>query len=115
MIILSEADSGVNMKEANPALHILSSGFHNYPEAVQEAVKLLPAEIPARRLGTESEVSAAVLFLLSPAAAYISGETIRVDGSMSLYRHSYILPEREPMPSFEGFHLAADLPGALSE
>src|SRR5690606_16434589 len=33
------------------------------------------------RLGTESEVSAAICFLLSPAAAFISGAVLRVDGA----------------------------------
>ena len=37
--------------------------------------------MPLRRLGTESEVSAAVVFLLSPAAAFISGACLRVDGA----------------------------------
>jgi hypothetical protein len=32
------------------------------------------------------QISAAVLFLLSPAAAFISGATLRVDGAASLYR-----------------------------
>lgn len=31
------------------------------------------------------QVSAAVCFLLSPAAAFISGETLKVDGAASLY------------------------------
>ena len=31
------------------------------------------------------QISAAVAFLLSPAAAYITGETIKVDGASSLY------------------------------
>ena len=37
--------------------------------------------VPLRRLGTESEVSAAIVFLLSPAAAFISGACLRVDGA----------------------------------
>lgn len=35
-----------------------------------------------------AQVSAAVCFLLSPAAAFINGETIRVDGAHSLYAPS---------------------------
>ena len=31
------------------------------------------------------QISAAVCFLLSPAAAFISGETLKVDGAASLY------------------------------
>jgi NAD(P)-dependent dehydrogenase (short-subunit alcohol dehydrogenase family) len=36
--------------------------------------------IPLRRLGHESDATAAALFLLSDAAAYISGEILHVDG-----------------------------------
>nr|XP_054749883.1 peroxisomal trans-2-enoyl-CoA reductase-like [Lytechinus pictus] len=45
----------------------------------------IPA-IPAKRLGMPEEVSATVTFLLSPAASYITGETIKVDGGSSLYK-----------------------------
>lgn len=39
---------------------------------------------PTSRYGTESEVSAAVAFLLSPAASYINGVNLEVDGGSSL-------------------------------
>ena len=42
----------------------------------------LAAQIPLGRLGTAGEVAAAVVFLASPAAAYITGETIHVNGGM---------------------------------
>jgi 3-oxoacyl-[acyl-carrier protein] reductase len=39
-------------------------------------------QIPAGRLGTPAEVAAAVLFLVSPQSAYITGETLHVNGGM---------------------------------
>jgi 3-oxoacyl-[acyl-carrier protein] reductase len=46
------------------------------PEAVMQAV-------PARRAGTPDEVAAAVRFLASDDAAYVTGTTLYVDGGMS--------------------------------
>jgi citronellol/citronellal dehydrogenase len=40
----------------------------------------LTSGIPLQRFGTEAEVSAAIVYLLSPAASYITGSCIRIDG-----------------------------------
>ena len=40
------------------------------------------AGIPAGRLGTPAEVAALVAFLVSPAAAYVSGTTVVIDGAL---------------------------------
>ncbi len=42
----------------------------------------LAAQIPLGRLGQPSDIAAAVCFLASPAAAWITGETIHVNGGM---------------------------------
>jgi len=39
--------------------------------------------IPARRLGTPQDVAYAVLFLVSPAAAYVTGQVLTVDGGLT--------------------------------
>lgn len=110
---LEWAASHVRVNAVAPGI-VLSSGMKNYPEPIQEALKLLPREIPAGRFGTESEVAAAIVFLLSPGAAYITGETIRVDGASSLYRRTFPIPEHPAMPAFAGFHRPADLPPGLA-
>jgi 3-oxoacyl-[acyl-carrier protein] reductase len=46
---------------------------------VEEAKK----RIPAKRLGTPQDVAAAVLYLASPAAAYITGQVLTIDGGMT--------------------------------
>jgi len=48
----------------------------------EEQRAALLRQIPAGRLGTPAEVAAAVLFLVSPQAAYITGETLHVNGGM---------------------------------
>ena len=59
------------------------------------------------RLGTESEVSAAIVFLLSPAAAFISGSCLRVDGAVpNAKRVADKIGSGKATEAFEGFHLA---------
>jgi len=47
-----------------------------------EQREALLKQIPMARLGTPDDVAAAVLFLASPQAAYITGETLHVNGGM---------------------------------
>jgi 3-oxoacyl-[acyl-carrier protein] reductase len=48
----------------------------------EEQRAALLQQIPLGRLGTPAEVAAAVLFLVSPQSAYITGETLHVNGGM---------------------------------
>ncbi|MGB3618799.1 MAG: SDR family oxidoreductase [Catalinimonas sp.] len=48
--------------------------------APDEMVRRMEASIPARRFATPAEVAAAVVFLASPAAAYVNGINLPVDG-----------------------------------
>jgi citronellol/citronellal dehydrogenase len=90
---------------------IASSGMDHYPEAMAEHIRALPKKVPLGRLGTESEVSAAVVFLLSPAAAFISGSCLRVDGAVPNAKRVWDHPigsdsARGMTEPFDGFHLA---------
>jgi 3-oxoacyl-[acyl-carrier protein] reductase len=51
------------------------------PDKLREA---LTGAIPLRRFGATDELAGVVSFLLSPAAAYITGSVIRVDGGLGL-------------------------------
>src|SRR5262245_10766616 len=86
---------------------IASSGLDQYPPERREHIRALPQKVPLGRLGTESEISAAIVFLLSPAAAFISGSCIRIDGAVPNAKPNYTLPPRGATQAFDGFHLAA--------
>jgi 3-oxoacyl-[acyl-carrier protein] reductase len=51
-------------------------------ELKEEQKQALVGQIPLGRLGSADEIAAAVAFLASPGAAYITGETIHVNGGM---------------------------------
>ncbi len=48
----------------------------------EEQRTALLTRVPLGRLGTPEDIAAAVLFLVSPQAAYITGETLHVNGGM---------------------------------
>jgi citronellol/citronellal dehydrogenase len=91
---------------------ILSSGMRHYPPVVQQLTVDGAADSPPARLGTESEVSAAIVFLLSPAAAYVSGVTLEVDGGAQFHK-GRLLPigGHAGLSRLDGFHLKADFSG----
>jgi citronellol/citronellal dehydrogenase len=88
---------------------IASSGLDRYPPEMAEHIRALPKRVPLGRLGTEAEVSAAIVFLLSPAAAFISGSCLRVDGAVpNAKRVAERVGSGKATAPFEGFHLAKE-------
>jgi 3-oxoacyl-[acyl-carrier protein] reductase len=51
-------------------------------ELSEEIKAMMLARVPLARLGNVDEIAATVAFLASPSAAYITGETIHVNGGM---------------------------------
>ena len=52
--------------------------------APDDAMSLLEKRVPMKRAGTIDEVADAVLYLVSPAASYVTGATLLIDGGTSL-------------------------------
>ncbi|KAG0322609.1 hypothetical protein BG000_002834 [Podila horticola] len=100
--------NGVRVNCVAPGL-IVSSGMKNYNPDVVDLLAKGHWMNPTSRYGTESEVSAAVAFLLSPAAAYINGVNLEVDGGSSLSKghpegHDLVYnPEGSLIPAFVGW------------
>jgi len=85
---------------------IASSGLDHYPPEMAAHLRSLHRHVPLGRLGTESEVSAAICFLLSPAAAFISGSCLRVDGAVPNAKRHQTPQQEKRGAQFDGFHLA---------
>jgi len=85
---------------------IASSGMDHYPPEMKSLIMGLPKSVPLNRFGTESEVSAAIVFLLSPAAAFVSGACLRVDGAAPNAKRVWPMVGNGPNEAFEGFHRA---------
>jgi citronellol/citronellal dehydrogenase len=95
---------------------ILSNGMLTYTPDVQQRTADDATLQPAARLGTESEVSAAIVFLLSPAAAFITGETLKVDGGAQFQKFRLIEPGHHAgLTAWNGFQLRPDFTGSPFE
>jgi citronellol/citronellal dehydrogenase len=100
------AHSGVRVNTVAPG-GIASSGFDTYPPEIKERLLDYPAKVPLPRYGTESEIAAAIVYLLSPAAAYVTGSCLRVDGGAPNMRQTWTRAyESTNIPEFNGFHRA---------
>ena len=98
------AQAGVRVNAVAPGW-IASSGFETYPPEFQSLVRTLKTKVPLQRFGTESEVSAAVVFLLSEAAAFITGACLRIDGGVPNARHTWPLAQHQRSQRYNGFPL----------
>ena len=72
------ASRGVTVNAVAPGF-IATEMTADLPES---AVATMKQQIPLQRLGTGEDVAASVAFLLSPNAAYITGQVINCDGGM---------------------------------
>ena len=106
------AAKGVRVNAVAPG-YIASSGMDNYPIEMAPMIREMAKSIPAGRFGTEAETAAGIVFLLSPAAAFVSGTTLRIDGARPQARNGYpmripdaAVQAREAVKPFEGFHRA---------
>ncbi len=101
---LEWAYAGVRVNAVAPGW-IASSGLATYPEEMRPRLQNLWRHVPLKRLGTEAEVSAAIVFLLSEAASFISGSCLRVDGAVPNTRTNWPLPDHDRSTPYYGFPL----------
>lgn len=97
--------SGVRVNCVIPGF-IATTGLDRYPESDWESIAGVDRRVPLGRHGTAAEVSAMVVFLMSPMAAYVTGADFRVDGGIHNGAGSFLFQPAEArnVAVFNGFH-----------
>jgi citronellol/citronellal dehydrogenase len=96
--------AGVRVNAVAPGW-IASAGIDTYDDDYQNLLRNLRTKVPLQRFGTESELASAVVYLLSPAAGFINGAVIRVDGGVPTARHTWTLEPARHDFTYNGFPL----------
>ena len=107
------AHSGVRVNAVAPGW-IASSGMDTYGGMTRALIPQLKKHVPLGRIGVEAEVSAVICFLLSPAASFVTGVTVPIDGGAPLGTALYPIVQGRVSPPFDGFHRAV-VPDVLGE
>ena len=63
---------------------VASSGMDTYDGMTKALIPTLKKHVPLGRIGVEAEVSSVICFLLSPAASFVTGVTVPIDGGAPL-------------------------------
>jgi len=81
-------EKGIRINCVAPGVIYSETAAQNYTEH-PDLFEKIQTMLPAKRCGTTAEVAGAVCFLLSPAAAYITGTTVDIDGASSKVSLNY--------------------------
>ena len=87
VLALEWAKQNVRVNAVAPGITLTELAMRGYSKETQEKVR---SQVPMDRLGTVADIVPPILFLLSDAAEYITGQTICIDGGMTavvMYLH----------------------------
>ena len=82
MLAIEWADYGIRVNALAPGTVGTPSRLEHYRVHPEEGQRLL-TRIPVKRFATPDEVGAAAVYLTSPEAAYITGQTLVLDGGLT--------------------------------
>jgi citronellol/citronellal dehydrogenase len=99
------APAGVRVNCVAPGW-IASSGMDTYDGMTRSLIPQLKNHVPLGRIGVEAEVSGVICFLLSPAASFITGVTVPIDGGGPLGSALFPITQGRSTEPFDGFHRA---------
>ncbi len=72
----------VEVAPAGVTVNVIAPGLIHHPHSHQQSQQRLLARVPSGRLGTVEDVLGMVRYLLSDAAAYVTGQVLTVDGGL---------------------------------
>ncbi len=84
MLAIEWAEYGIRVNAVAPGT-VDTPSRAEYFSAHPDAKKAMIDRVPFRRFGAPGEVAAAVRYLASPQAAYITGQTLVLDGGLTAY------------------------------
>jgi citronellol/citronellal dehydrogenase len=93
------ANKGIRINSIAPGF-VASSGIKRYPAGL-ELISQMRSFVPMKRLATCDEIAWAVAFLASPAGAYITGETMTIDGGKTLWGDWWPIPDPEDVGTID--------------
>jgi glucose 1-dehydrogenase len=82
-LALEYASQGIRVNSIGPGATVTPINRSWIDDPVKR--RMVESHIPMRRAGDAAEMAAAVAFLCSDEAAYITGQTVFVDGGLTLY------------------------------
>ncbi len=115
---LEWAHYGVRVNAVAPG-YVASSGMDSYPPEMAPVLRGAAQGVPLKRMSTEAEISAGIVYLLSEAASFITGTTLRIDGGRPQMRAGWAAGQDKiaataAVQPYDGFPLAV-MPKVLQE
>lgn len=93
------ANKGIRVNSIAPGF-VASSGIKRYPAGL-DLISQMRSFVPMKRLATCDEIAWAVAYLASPAGAYITGETMTIDGGKTLWGDWWPIPDPDDVGTID--------------